>query len=88
MSSPTRVVSAPDPFGTDTVVALLDALGLAPNGSDLVETRWSYRRPVRVGDELRLELVTVRRDRAVLTWHLELSTATGRSASGAPRHSG
>lgn len=72
------------PFGLAVAMGLLQGLGLSRDPVvGLLDTRWSYRRPVRVGDELRLEvaIVRVRRtrrgDRGVVTRAMVLRDAAG-----------
>jgi acyl dehydratase len=72
------------PFGVAIAMGLLQGLGL--HGSavlGLVDTHWSYRRPMRVGDEVRLELAIVRcrrtrrGDRGIVTRHMALVDRDG-----------
>lgn len=67
------------PYGVAVAMGLLQSLGL--HGSavlGLLDTHWSYRRPIRVGDAvaLRLTIVRCRRtsggDRGVVTRHMAL----------------
>ena len=72
------------PFGLAVAMGLLQSLGL--HGSavlGLLDTHWSYRRPIRVGDTLRLEMTIVRcrrassGDRGVVTRHMALVDGDG-----------
>ncbi|MCW0214856.1 MAG: MaoC/PaaZ C-terminal domain-containing protein [Pseudonocardia sp.] len=67
------------PFGVAIAMGLLQSLGLhGPAVLGLLDTHWSYRHPLRVGDEVRLELVIIRcrrtrrGDRGVVTRHMTL----------------
>lgn len=74
------------PFGIAVAMGLMQGLGV--NGGairGLLDTHWIYRHPVRVGDTLRLEMTIVRcrrtsrGDRGVVTRHMRLVDAAGRS---------
>lgn len=72
------------PFGIAVAMGLLQGLGIHGDAVlGLLDTHWSYRRPVRVGDVLRLEVVIVRArrtsagDRGVVTRHMRLVTDAG-----------
>jgi acyl dehydratase len=72
------------PFGIAVAMGLLQGLGLSREPVvGLLDTHWSYRRPVRVGDVLRLRLTVVRTrrtrrgDRGVVTRHMALLGADG-----------
>jgi acyl dehydratase len=72
------------PFGPAIAMGLLQRLGLVGDAVlGLLDTHWHYRRPVRVGDELRLEMTVVRcrrnrrGDRGVVTRHMRLVEAGG-----------
>ncbi|TQM09448.1 MaoC/PaaZ C-terminal domain-containing protein [Pseudonocardia kunmingensis] len=67
------------PFGPAVAMGLLQGLGLAGDAVlGLLDTHWHYRRPVHVGDVLRLEMTVVRcrrtrrGDRGVVTRHMRL----------------
>jgi acyl dehydratase len=75
------------PYGVAVAMGLLQGLGIhGPAVLGLLDTHWSHRRPVRVGDALTLEVVIVRcrrtsgGDRGVVTRHLRLVTADGGTA--------
>lgn len=74
------------PFGVAVAMGLLQSLGLhgaAMRG--LLDTNWSYRLPLRVGDTVRLEMTVVRcrrtraGDRGVVTRHMRLVDEQGRT---------
>lgn len=72
------------PFGTAIAMGLLQSLGLVGDAVlGLLDTHWHYRRPVHVGDELRLEMTVVRcrrtrrGDRGVVTRHMRLVDHAG-----------
>lgn len=72
------------PFGIAVAMGLLQELGLSREPVvGLLDTHWQYRRPVRVGDVLRLELTVVRTrrsrrgDRGVVTRHMALTGGGG-----------
>jgi acyl dehydratase len=76
------------PFGLALAMGLLQTLELHGDRSattvlGLLDTHWSYRRPVGVGDELHLDLTIVRcrrrcsGDRGVVTRHMVLADAEG-----------
>jgi acyl dehydratase len=72
------------PFGIAVAMGLLQELGLSREPViGLLDTHWSYRRPVRVGDVLQLRLTVVRTrrtrrgDRGVVTRHMALVGADG-----------
>jgi len=72
------------PFGVAVAMGLLQGLGIHGDAVlGLLDTHWSYRRPVRVGDVLRLGVTIVRcrrtsrGDRGVVTRHLRLVTDAG-----------
>jgi acyl dehydratase len=76
------------PFGPAVAMGLLQSLELhgdraATTVLGLLDTHWSYRRPIRVGDELHLDLTIVRcrrtkaGDRGVVTRHMILAGADG-----------
>ncbi|HEY2223431.1 MaoC/PaaZ C-terminal domain-containing protein [Actinomycetospora sp.] len=67
------------PFGVAVAMGLLQSLGLHGAGvQGLLDTHWSYRAPLRVGDTVRLELTIVgcRRTRGggrgIVTRHMRL----------------
>ncbi|HYH30910.1 MAG TPA: MaoC/PaaZ C-terminal domain-containing protein [Pseudonocardia sp.] len=67
------------PFGPAVAMGMLQRLGLVGDAVlGLLDTHWHYRRPVHVGDELRLEMTVVRcrrtrrGDRGVVTRHMRL----------------
>jgi acyl dehydratase len=73
------------PFGVAVAMGLLQGLGLSREPVvGLLDTHWHYRRPVRVGDVLHLELTVVRcrrtrrGDRGVVTRHMALLDDAGR----------
>jgi acyl dehydratase len=75
------------PFGIAVAMGLLQGLGIHGEAVlGLLDTHWSYRRPVRVGDVLTLEVTivrcrrTTRGDRGVVTRHLRLATDAGDTA--------
>jgi acyl dehydratase len=72
------------PFGIAVAMGLLQGLGIHGDAVlGLLDTHWAYRRPVRVGDVLHLEVVIVRcrrtsrGDRGVVTRHMRLVTDAG-----------
>ena len=72
------------PFGVAVAMGMLQSLGLSREPVvGLLDTHWAYRRPVRVGDVLRLELTVVRTrrtrrgDRGVVTRHMALVDGDG-----------
>nr|WP_239029308.1 MaoC/PaaZ C-terminal domain-containing protein [Pseudonocardia acidicola] len=72
------------PFGLAVAMGLLQELGLVRDAVlGLLDSHWSYRRPVFVGDVLHLELTIVRRrrsrrgDRGVVTRHMALVDQDG-----------
>ncbi|WP_433503872.1 MaoC/PaaZ C-terminal domain-containing protein [Pseudonocardia halophobica] len=74
------------PFGLAVAMGLLQSLGL--HGSairGLLDTHWSYRLPLRVGDTVHLEMTVVRcrrtrkGDRGVVTRHMRLVDEQGRT---------
>lgn len=72
------------PYGIAVAMGLLQGLGIHGEAVlGLLDTHWSYRRPVRVGDALTLEVTIVRcrrtsrRDRGVVTRHLRLRNGDG-----------
>jgi acyl dehydratase len=72
------------PFGPAVAMGLLQGLGLAGNAVlGLLDTHWHYRRPIHVGDTLRLEMTVVRTrrtrrgDRGVVTRHMRLVDDAG-----------
>ncbi|WP_219415717.1 MaoC/PaaZ C-terminal domain-containing protein [Pseudonocardia nigra] len=73
------------PFGPAVAMGLVQRLGLVGDAVlGLLDTHWHYRRPVHVGDVLRLEMTIVRcrrtrrADRGVVTRHMRLVDAEGR----------
>jgi acyl dehydratase len=73
------------PFGVAVAMGLLQGMGLSREPVvGLLDTHWSYRHPVRVGDVLQLELTVVRcrrtrrGDRGVVTRAMVLRDAEGR----------
>lgn len=67
------------PFGVAVAMGLLQRLGIHGDAVlGLLDTHWAYRRPVRVGDVLTLEVTIVRcrrtssGDRGVVTRHMRL----------------
>jgi acyl dehydratase len=73
------------PFGVAIAMGLLQGMGLSREPVvGLLDTHWSYRRPVRVGDELHLEMTVVRcrrtrrGDRGVVTRAMVLRDAEDR----------
>lgn len=74
------------PFGIAVAMGLLQGLGIHGEAVlGLLDTHWSYRRPVRVGDELTLEVTIVRcrrtsaGDRGVVTRAMRLVGGDGRT---------
>ncbi|HWN28058.1 MAG TPA: MaoC/PaaZ C-terminal domain-containing protein [Actinomycetospora sp.] len=72
------------PFGIAVAMGLLQGLGIHGDAVlGLLDTHWSYRRPVRVGDVLHLEVTIVRchrtsrGDRGAVTRHMRLVTDAG-----------
>ncbi|MHC1558761.1 MaoC/PaaZ C-terminal domain-containing protein [Actinomycetospora sp. C-140] len=72
------------PFGVAIAMGLLQGLGIHGDAVlGLLDTHWAYRRPVRVGDALHLEVTIVRcrrtsrGDRGVVTRHLRLRDDAG-----------
>ncbi|OZM79061.1 hypothetical protein CFP66_27425 [Pseudonocardia sp. MH-G8] len=67
------------PFGPAVAMGLLQGLGLAGDSVlGLLDTHWHYRRPIHVGDVLRLQMTVVRcrrtrrGDRGVVTRYMRL----------------
>jgi acyl dehydratase len=74
------------PFGIAVAMGLLQDFGLHGGAvRGLLDTHWSYRRPIRVGDSVRLAMTIVRcrrttgGDRGVVTRHMRLLDAVGRT---------
>ncbi|GAA4553823.1 hypothetical protein [Pseudonocardia xishanensis] len=74
------------PFGIAVAMGLMQTLGLHGEAvRGLLDTHWSYRAPIRVGDVLRLELAIVRcrrtrgGTRGVVTRHMRLVDDAGRT---------
>ena len=72
------------PYGIAVAMGLLQGLGIHGEAVlGLLDTHWSYRRPVRVGDVLRLEVTIVRcrrtsrGDRGAVTRYLRLVDGDG-----------
>lgn len=72
------------PFGVAVAMGLLQGLGIHGDAVlGLLDTHWSYRRPVRVGDVLTLEVTIVRcrrtssGDRGVVTRAMALTNERG-----------
>ncbi|WP_051341758.1 MaoC/PaaZ C-terminal domain-containing protein [Pseudonocardia spinosispora] len=72
------------PFGIAVALGLLQSLGLHGSAvQGLLDTRWTYRRPIRVGDTLRLALTVIRcrrtasGTRGVVGRHMALVDAEG-----------
>jgi acyl dehydratase len=72
------------PFGIAIAMGLLQRLDISGDEViGLLDTHWHYRKPIRVGDALRLELTIVRRrraqrqDRGVVTRHMALVSPEG-----------
>lgn len=72
------------PFGIAVAMGLLQRLGISGDAViGLLDTHWRYRKPIRVGDVLRLELTVVRcrrarrPDRGVVTRHMALVNPAG-----------
>ena len=72
------------PFGIAVAMGLLQGLGIHGDAVlGLLDTHWTYRQPVRVGDVLTLEVTIVRcrrtssGDRGVVTRHMRLTAAGG-----------
>ncbi|MFL6053968.1 MAG: MaoC/PaaZ C-terminal domain-containing protein [Actinoallomurus sp.] len=72
------------PFGVAVAMGLLQSLGLSRDPVvGLLDTHWHYRRPIRVGDVLRLRLTVIRcrrtrrDDRGVVTRHMALIGGDG-----------
>lgn len=70
------------PFGVAVAMGLLQGLGIHGDAVlGLLDTHWAYRRPIRVGDELTLEVTIVRcrrtssGDRGVVTRAMRLTSA-------------
>jgi acyl dehydratase/putative sterol carrier protein len=73
------------PFGLAVAMGLLQRMRLVGDAViGLLDSHWHYRRPVQVGDALRLQMTVVRRrrsrrgDRGVVTRHMRLVDAEGR----------
>ena len=78
------------PFGLAVAMGLLQRLGLVGDAVvGLLDSHWYYRRPVHVGDVLRLEMTVVRcrrsrrGDRGVVTRHMRLVNDRGADGQGA-----
>jgi acyl dehydratase len=74
------------PFGIAVAMGLMQSLGLHGDAvRGLLDTHWSYRRPIRVGDTLTLELTIIRcrrtrsGTRGVVTRHMRLLDGEGRT---------